>query len=194
MSGVGGSARSHPGGRYGFLSGTPHRFSVRAVVRRRVYQPLRQLVTQGTSPPRVALCITLGALISVFPVLGTTTALCTLAAAALRLNLPAIQAVNWLFAGAQLVLLVPFMRIGERALNDPPLPLSAHELAALAREDVLLFLHDFWMSVIHAVVGWTLTAVPLAAFIYLFLLHALVRRRRLNRSPVRDHSSSRDLT
>jgi uncharacterized protein (DUF2062 family) len=57
-------------------------------------RPLIDLLRQGISPKKLALTIALGFWLGVTPVLGSTTILCTLAAVALRLNLPAIQLVN----------------------------------------------------------------------------------------------------
>jgi uncharacterized protein (DUF2062 family) len=47
-------------------------------------------------PRKISLCIALGFALGVFPVLGMTTLLCAFSAFALRLNLPAIQVVNFL--------------------------------------------------------------------------------------------------
>ena len=145
--------------------------------RSRVSGPLISLLKQGTSQEKIALCLVLGATISVFPVIGTTTIACTLAAGFLHLNLPAIQAVNWLFAGAQLALLIPFMRLGESIFRDPPLPLSAQELAELGRSDPWFFFRSFWLSILHAVTGWTVVCLPLALVAYRIILRLLRARQ-----------------
>jgi uncharacterized protein (DUF2062 family) len=58
---------------------------------RRLVRPILELLRQGVTPGKIALSLALGVVLGVFPVLGSTTALCTLAAITLRLNLPAIQ-------------------------------------------------------------------------------------------------------
>ena len=60
---------------------------------RRLVRPILRLLRQGVTPEKIALSLALGAVLGVFPVLGSTTALCTLAAITLRLNLPAISCV-----------------------------------------------------------------------------------------------------
>lgn len=87
--------------------------------RRHIGRPLRAACTQGASPRAITECVILGALIGVIPVFGTSTVTLTLVAARRRLNLPAIQAVNWLMAVPQLALWVPFMRLGERLFRNP---------------------------------------------------------------------------
>lgn len=144
--------------------------------RRRVGAPLLALFTQGAAPRSIAECVVLGMLVGLFPVYGTNTILLTVIAVRRKLNLPAIQAVNWLAAGPQLALWIPFMRIGERLLGDAPLPLAADQIGHLVREDFGEFLRGFGMSVVHAVAGWAAAGVPVAWIAYAALA-ALLRRR-----------------
>ena len=69
---------------------------------------------QGISPRRLALTLALGFAIGCFPILGVTTAICLVVATSLRLNLPAIQAANWIAMPFQVALVVPFVRLGGR--------------------------------------------------------------------------------
>jgi uncharacterized protein (DUF2062 family) len=62
---------------------------------RRLVRPLLDLLRQGVTPEKIALSVALGVMLGVFPVLGSTTALCALAAFAWQLNLPSIQIVNY---------------------------------------------------------------------------------------------------
>ena len=48
--------------------------------RRRVARPILELLRQGVTPEKMAMSLALGVALGVFPVLGTTTALCALAA------------------------------------------------------------------------------------------------------------------
>jgi len=66
----------------------------------------------GISPQRLALTLALGFAIGCLPVIGIPTALCVVVAIALRLNVPAIQAANYLAMPLQLVLILPFVRMG----------------------------------------------------------------------------------
>src|SRR5713101_5645003 len=86
---------------------------------RRVVGPIGELLRQGVTPEKIALSVALGAALGVFPVIGATTTLCALAALILRLNLPAIQIVNYVVYPLQIALLIPFFRIGERLFGAP---------------------------------------------------------------------------
>src|SRR5271170_1307288 len=95
---------------------------------RRIARPILDLLRQGVTPEKLALSLALGAAIGVFPALGTTTALCALVAFIWRLNLPAIQIVNYFVYPVQLALLIPFFRAGEILFGAPHLPLSLAEI------------------------------------------------------------------
>ncbi|MCX7008541.1 MAG: DUF2062 domain-containing protein [Kiritimatiellaeota bacterium] len=138
------------------------RYPMGARLRRRVFDPLAALFKQGLSPEKIVLCVVAGGALSVVPILGTTTILCTVAAVVLRLNLPAIQAVNWLCSGAQLLLIIPFIRIGEKLFGATSLPLSLSQLGTIFRADWVGFLHRFWVTLLHAIAGWGVVCLPLA--------------------------------
>src|SRR5258706_253132 len=91
--------------------------SIASFWQRRVVIPILNQLKQGITPEKIALTIALGALLSVFPILGATTLLCSLAAFALRLNQPIIQVINYLAYPLQIALLIPFYRAGERLLG-----------------------------------------------------------------------------
>ena len=62
---------------------------------RRVVGPSMALLTQGITPEKIALSLAFGIVLGIFPVPGSTTMLCAAAAVVFRLNLPAIQLVNY---------------------------------------------------------------------------------------------------
>ena len=87
-------------------------------LRRRVVNPFIDLLKQGITPEKIALSVALGVTIGVFPALGTTTILCGIAAWALKLNIPAMQLVNYLVYPLQLALLIPFLQTGSKLFGS----------------------------------------------------------------------------
>src|SRR6185312_970638 len=75
-----------------------------AWARRKLIEPIIELLRQGVTPDKIALSLAFGLGLGIFPVLGVSTVLCTVAAIAFRLNLPAIQLVNYLASPVQLLL------------------------------------------------------------------------------------------
>jgi uncharacterized protein (DUF2062 family) len=130
-------------------------------------------LSQGISPRRLALTLALGFAIGCFPVVGIPTALCALLALALRLNLPAIQAANYLVMPLQFVLIVPFVRLGGWLLASGPNQVTkAGGLLHASPINVLLGLGGLAG---HAMLAWLVLAVPAVALMT-FTLTVLLRR------------------
>jgi uncharacterized protein (DUF2062 family) len=151
-------------------------------LQQKVVEPIINLLKQGITPERIALSIAVGVALGVFPVLGSTTVLCAVAALLLRLNLPAIQIVNWLVYPLQIVLLLPFIRMGEAIYRASPLPLNTAQLLALVRAGAWAATKQLWRSGIHAITAWTLVA-PLGALVIYSVLAPLLRRARSQTEP-----------
>jgi uncharacterized protein (DUF2062 family) len=141
--------------------------------RRRIVRPLLDLLRHGVTPEKLALSIALGVALGVFPVLGTTTALCALAALILRLNLPAIQIVNYFVYPAQIALLIPFARLGEKLFGAPHLPLSVAQIHGMIHANRWAAAQFLWTTVWHATVAWCLIAPALMLLAYVVVLPLL---------------------
>ena len=93
---------------------------IKEFLQKRLVRPILQLLTQGITPEKIALSLAFGIMLGVFPVLGTTSLLCLIAALVFRLNLAAVQLVNLLVNPLWFALLIPFVRVGERLFGVPP--------------------------------------------------------------------------
>lgn len=148
---------------------------------RRVVAPIVAQLRQGITPDQIALTLALGAVLGLFPVLGSTTALCAAAGVGLRLNQPLIQLVNYLVYPLQLALLIPFYRAGERLFDAEPVPLvNVPDLVARFGADPARFFVDYGLVGLYGVAAWALVAAPLAALGYALLkptLRGLARAR-----------------
>lgn len=124
------------------------------------------LMSQGTTPHKVALTLALGVILGVNPILGTSTALCLIAALWFRLNLPLIQLINYLAYPLQIGLLIPFVQAGQWLFRAPPLPFGAAQIKAMVEEGLWNALRALWAYVLHGTVAWLLLAAPLGFAIY----------------------------
>ena len=147
---------------------------------RRVIEPILNLLRQGITPEKVALSIAFGIALGVFPVIGATTLLCALAAVVLRLNLPAIQLVNYFVYPLQIALLLPFIRFGEVIFRvRDPLPFSITQILQMISTDVGNAISTLWTSTIHAIVAWCLVGPPAVLLLYVILAPVLRRMSAL---------------
>ena len=133
---------------------------IRKLLYKRTVEPVVALIKQGISPEKISLGMACGIVLGVFPVLGSTTILCGLAAIVLRLNLPTIQLVNTMVYPLQLVLVIPFFHLGDLLFQVEPLPLSADELITLLRSDMWGTIRSFWNTTLHVIVVWLLVCLP----------------------------------
>lgn len=132
-------------------------------------------LAQGITPKKIALSIALGISLGVFPVLGTTTALCAIAAVRLRLNQPIIQLVNWLVYPLQLVLILVFVRIGEWITHAPAVSFSIPQLIQTFHESPLKFLQEFGVSQLQGLIAWLFLASVFTAIVFFALVPPLKR-------------------
>ena len=115
--------------------------------KRRLVRPILDLLRQGVTPEKIALSVALGSALGVFPALGWSTTLCAIAAIVLRLNLPAIQLVNYFVYPAQIALLVPFFRWGEKLFRAPHFPISVPQIYALFHAGAWIAIKLLWTTI-----------------------------------------------
>ena len=148
---------------------------MRGFLHRRLVRPIVDLLTQGITPEKIALSIAFGLVLGVFPALGWTTLLCLLVAVWLKLNVPAMQLVNYLAYPLQLVLLVPLLRAGEFLFRAPKLTISLPQILAMIRADVWHAITALWVATMHAIVAWAVVA-PLAIYLLYKILAPILTR------------------
>jgi uncharacterized protein (DUF2062 family) len=143
--------------------------------RRHVIDVARAQLRQGITPQKIALTVALGVILGLFPILGTTTALCLLAGLMLKLNQPVIQLMNWIAAPLQIPAIYLFVRAGEWLTHAPPVSFSITALIAAFRASPLQFLAQWGATGLRAVLAWVLIAPAIAALLYALSLPPLKR-------------------
>jgi uncharacterized protein (DUF2062 family) len=132
--------------------------------------PLINFLKQGLSPKKLALCVAFGVSLGIFPVIGITTILCTIAALSFRLNMPAIQLVNYFVSPLQLIFFIPFIRLGEYLFNVKALSLDVFQIISMIGTDVVGAINALWWTTMHAIVAWFLIGPAVAIILYFLLV------------------------
>ena len=158
---------------------------------RKLILPLADLLRQGITPEKIALSLAIGICLGVFPVLGSTTALCALAAIVFRLNLPAIQLVNYLVYPLQLALIIPFIRFGEVLFSAPHVSLSLTIIFESIKRSAWQTTKTYWTSGWHAMIAWCLVGPAAIWILYMILAPLLRRLARASANVVKTRQSPR---
>ncbi|MDE2349801.1 MAG: DUF2062 domain-containing protein [Gammaproteobacteria bacterium] len=137
---------------------------MKAFLRRRIATPLLALLSRGVAPDRLALSVAIGIVVGNIPILGVSTALCTLIALAFGLNLAAVQLAQAAMAPTQILLIIPFVRLGEWLTHAPPQPLSVAGDLALIAHGAGRAMIVLWRAILHAGLAWLLVA-PAAIYV-----------------------------
>lgn len=155
-------------------------------IQEKLIQPLKAQLTQGVTPSRLALALSLGAVLGALPVLGVTTLLSAVVAAALRLNQPAIQVANYAAYPVQLLLFLPFFHLGATLFGVPPVSFTLAQLQAELSADLGGTMLRYLGANLRAVAAWALLA-PLAAAALHLAFRALLARLPLPAPAARGH-------
>jgi uncharacterized protein (DUF2062 family) len=137
--------------------------------------PVRAQLRQGITPDRIALTVAVSTACSLLPFLGFTSLLNLGVGVWLRLNQPIMQTLNQLLGPVQLVLVVIYVRLGEKLWQAPAMPLSIPLLVQSFKADPRAFLQRFGWTGVHAASAWMLSVPLIVAGIY-YPLRPVLRR------------------
>nr|WP_281372383.1 DUF2062 domain-containing protein [Granulicella arctica] len=154
---------------------------------RRLILPILALLRMGATPEKLAWSIAVGAVIGINPMLGTTTLLCLAIAFVFRLNIAASQLANHILYPFELLLVIPFIRLGSFIFHTDPMPLSPASLMHAARTEPIALTRRLWLWEWHALVTWAVLAIvitPLLALVLTPLLRHLLIRIQGHQYPI----------
>ena len=131
------------------------------------------LFKQGLTPVELTQSIIVSGLISTIPILGVSTFLLTALSLKRKLNLPIMIAQSYLMWPIQVVMIIPFINIGEFIFSVPKTNHSAQEIIASFQNSFFATLSHLSFELLCGFGGWLLTAVPFSAGLYLVSIFIL---------------------
>ena len=137
-----------------------------SAIKQKILRVLKSMLTEGMNLRKIALCISLGFVLGIFPVLGATSLLCTAAALALRLNLPAIQVVNYMVYPLQLIMLAPFYGTGSWLFKQQGSPFINKNLIGNLQNDFWGSMANLWDLTLYAMLTWLVISPLLLLLLY----------------------------
>ncbi len=137
----------------------------------------------GISPQKLAFTLAMGAAIGCVPMLGVASVICVMVALALRLNLAVIQAGNYLAWPLQFILLVPFLKMGQRLFPSDHFVLTPEAIVAQLQLSPWKTTEQMLALFEHGLVAWLVCSVPAVAVLTLALTPLMAKMGELIRRP-----------
>jgi len=128
------------------------------------------LLKQGLTPKELSQSIIVSGLISTIPILGVSTFMITAVSLKRKLNLPVMISMSYLLWPLQILLIIPFIRVGEFIFSVPRHHHTIEEIISSFQNSFFQTLSQLSFELLCGLGGWLLTAVPIAVGIYWVLL------------------------
>lgn len=142
------------------------------------YQLIVRLLSEGITPSRISWAIMIGITVGLIPFIGINTILLTLIALVFRLNVALIQIVNYVVYPFQLLLYLPFLKLGCFISGNPQLTLTFKEIKNSFKDSWWNAVVDLWSIHLWGLIAWLLISIPLGVILYFVLMRIF---RNLNR-------------
>ena len=150
-----------------------------------VSRRLKTILASGLTPRKLLITLCIGGVLGLMPIVWGTTILCAVAAYVFRLNHVVLQSVNYLFYPLQLVLIIPYCKLGARLFPWGP-PFPAEILTYVLHGQGSGMIKLFAWATLKAVAAWLLTAPPLAFVLYQ-IFSMMIRGKRPPESEASQH-------
>ncbi|HWS60838.1 MAG TPA: DUF2062 domain-containing protein [Flavobacterium sp.] len=124
------------------------------------------LLKQGLTPKELSQSLIVSGLLSTIPILGVSTFMITTVSLKQKLNLPIMISFSYLLWPVQILLIIPFIRVGEFIFSVPQNHHTIERIINSFQTSFFQTLSLLTFELLCGLGGWLLTAVPLAAGIY----------------------------
>lgn len=142
---------------------------------KRLWERLVGFLKSGITPKKLALTCALGVIVGILPLWGITTLLCFAIAPIFRVNIVVLQLVHYFVYPLQLLLIIPFIKVGTFLFGINPLPYALGELQQRFSMDFWGELQQVGVALSLGIGVWAVASVPIFAIIY-FICHTLFEK------------------
>lgn len=146
--------------------------------KRWVTNPILAQLKQGISPEKLGWTIGAGVTLGIFPILGTRAWLCLIIGWWFKLNQPVLHAFKSLSYPLHVLLIIPFIRMGQWLYGQEPFRLSFEFLRAEFTRDPWGFWKGFGWVILRAASAWLLVA-PFAIIIIRLIVTPILRHMKV---------------
>jgi uncharacterized protein (DUF2062 family) len=133
----------------------------------KIQQKIIGFLKQGITPDKLAFTAATGICLGIIPLLGSAILLCTAAAIIFRLNMPAIQAVNYAVYPLQLLLYIPFLKTGAALFSTEKFNYSLSQIVNMLSYNMWKTVCRFFWINMSALLLWLIVAFLIYVPVYL---------------------------
>ncbi len=130
-------------------------------------------------PKELIQSIIVSGLISIIPILGVSTFMITTVSLKRKLNFPVMISLSYLMWPVQILMIIPFIRVGEFIFSVPRNRHTVEEIISSFQSSFFQTLSQLSFELLCGLGGWLLTAVPTAVVVYWVSLLYLRERKTL---------------
>jgi len=146
----------------------------------RVLIPISNIRKQGFSSETLAMSISIGIIGGAFPVIGLASYACLMLTLAFRQNIIIVQVVNWLVYPLQILLIIPFLRIGNSIFSGGAFTITLHQIVAAFQSGILNGIRLIGLISLYGIIAWIALAIPALIILYTLFLYLFRTIKRIN--------------
>lgn len=120
----------------------------------KLIKPLLGFIKTGTSPTKLALGMAWGIVLGIIPLIGINTLLCILVAFVFKINMGVVQLVNYFVYPLQLILFIPFIKVGIYLFGKNTLSYPLEDIWDRLQVNFIETLGDIWMVNLFGIFIW----------------------------------------
>jgi len=140
----------------------------------KVEQLFNLILTSG-DPRKIALSVTFGFYLGIFPIVGTASVLCLITSFIFRLDHLFTQLVNAVVFPVQLLFIIPFYKIGCFLVDNTPVLVQPVTVIKLFNTESTYYFSELFSLVIGSILAWGLFSAA-TSILFFRLTHILFKR------------------
>lgn len=133
--------------------------------------PLSNIRKQEFSSETLALSVSIGIIGGSFPVFGLATYICLLLTLVFKQNIILVQVANWFAYPLQILLLIPFMKLGNSIITGGDLKITMNQVVIAFQSGLLNGIREVGIISLYGIIAWVAISIPCLFILYtLFLI------------------------
>ena len=139
---------------------------IKKYITQKIIHPLLSFLKQGISSEKLSLTLALGVSFGIMPFLGINSIILTSLALMFRLNIAAIQLVNYAVYLLQIVFFIPFLKLGQFIFSSSETTLNFDRIYDQITLHFWETIAEVWHVILSGLLIWLLISIPLSFIIY----------------------------